>query len=102
MKIYKNPWVSRACYFVITGKASSAKMEASKSAGYVIDFWEGKWQVRKGTFYDCHIREMSVVAENRVSIKSVIEGAILSAVLDLVEDAEAHKEAVHNDLNGTD
>lgn len=38
MKIYKNPWVTRESYFVKTGTAKSAKMEASKSSGYSIDF----------------------------------------------------------------
>ncbi len=34
MKIYKNPWVTRESYFVKTGTAKSAKMEAVKSSGY--------------------------------------------------------------------
>lgn len=88
MKIHKNPWVSRECYFVKTGKASSAKMEASKSNGYVIEFWDGKWEVRQSQFYDCTLREMPVVAENRLSIQSIIKRAILNAVLDLVYATE--------------
>ena len=84
MKIYKNPWVSREYYFVKTGKASSAKMEASKSKGYAVEFWDGKWEVRQSLFYDCSLREMPVVAENRLSLQSIIERAILNAVLDSV------------------
>lgn len=38
MKIYKNPWVTRESYFVKTGAARSAKMEAAKSTGYFVDF----------------------------------------------------------------
>lgn len=34
MKIYKNPWVTRESYFVKTGAAKLAKMEAAKSSGY--------------------------------------------------------------------
>jgi hypothetical protein len=39
MKIYKNPWVSRESYFVRTGAAKSARMEAYKSTGYSVDFF---------------------------------------------------------------
>lgn len=85
MKIYKNPFVSREFYFVKTGKAHSYKMEASKSKGYVVEFINGKWEVREGCFYDASLRnEMPMIAENKVSIKSVIERAILNAVLDAV------------------
>lgn len=34
MKVYKNPWVTRESYFVKTGVAKSATMEAAKSSGY--------------------------------------------------------------------
>lgn len=89
MKIYKNPFVSRESYFVKTGKAHSYKMEASKSKGYSIDFIDGKWKVREACYYDCSLRnDMPVIAENKVSIKSVIERAILNAVLDLVGSAK--------------
>ena len=89
MKIYKNPFVSRECYFVKTGKAFSYKNEGSKSKGYAIDFIDGKWEVREANYYDSSLRdEMPIVAENRVSIQSVIENAILNAVLDLVHPTE--------------
>lgn len=85
MKIYKNPFVSRECYFVKIGKAHSYKMEAPKSKGYVVEFINGKWEVREGCYYDASLRnEMPIVAENKVSIKTVIERAILNAVLDSV------------------
>ena len=85
MKIYKNPFVSRESYFVKTGKGHSYKMEASKSKGYIVEFVDGKWEVREGCYYDCSLRnDMSVIAENNVSIKSVIERAIMNAVLNLV------------------
>lgn len=84
MKIYKNPWVTRESYFVKTGAAKSAKMEAAKSAGYSVDFWNGKWIVRKAEYYNKSLAEMPVVIENRTNIQAIIDRAILSAVLDLV------------------
>lgn len=85
MKIYKNPFVSRESYFVKTGYAKSFKNEASKSKGFVVEFINDKWEVRRAEYYDCSLRdEMPVIAENNVSIKSVIERAVLNAVLDLV------------------
>lgn len=80
MKIYKNPWVTRESYFVKTGAAKSAKMEAAKSTGYSVDFWDGKWKVRKATYYNKSLDEMPVVCENKVSIQAVIEKAVLDAV----------------------
>lgn len=80
MKIYKNPWVSRESYFVKTGAAKSAKMEAAKSTGYSVDFWDGKWKVRKATYYNKSLAEMPVVCENKVSIQAVIGKAVLDAV----------------------
>lgn len=84
MKIYKSPWVSRESYFVKTGAARSAKMEAAKSTGYSVDFWDGKWKVRKATYYNKSLAEMPVVCENRVSIQGVINKAVLDAVLRFV------------------
>ena len=88
MKIYKNPWVTRESYFVKTSAAKSAKMEAAKSAGYSVDFWNGKWIVRKAEYYNKSLAEMSVVIENRTNIQAIIDQAILSAVLDLVGEAK--------------
>lgn len=80
MKIYKNPWVTRESYFVKTGAARSAKMEVAKSTGYSVDFLDGKWKVRKATYYNKSLDEMPVVCENKVSIQAVIEKAVLDAV----------------------
>ena len=89
MKVYKNPFVSRESYFVKTGKGSSFKNEASKSKGYIVEFINGKWEVREGCYYDCSLKnEMPVIAENKISIKSVIDRAIVNAVLDLVGEAK--------------
>lgn len=89
MKIYKNPFVSRESYFVKTGKAFSYKMEGSKSKGYAIEFIDGKWRVREAIYYDSSLRnEMPIIAASKVSIQSVIENAILNAVLDLVRSTE--------------
>lgn len=93
VKIYKNPWVTRESYFVKTGPAKSAKCEAAKSTGYSIDFWDGRWIVRKAQFYDKSIAEMPVVAENNKSIASVIDKAILDAVLNLVRKTEKEEQA---------
>lgn len=84
MKIYRNPWVTRESYFVKTGAARSAKMESAKSSGYSVDFWNGRWQVRKVMYYDHSLAEMPVACENKVSIQAVIDKAILDAVLGLV------------------
>lgn len=72
-------------------------MEASKSKGYAVDFIDGKWVVREVCYYDYSLRnEMPIIAENKVSIKSVIERAIVNAVLDLVGSAK-----MEGDGNGT-
>lgn len=89
MKIYKNPFVSRESYFIKTGKAFSYKMEASKSKGYAVEFIDGKWEVREVHYYDSSLRnEMPIIAESKESIRSVIDRAILNAVLDLVGSAK--------------
>lgn len=85
MKVYKNPFVSNECYFVKTGKAYTHKREATASKGYEVKFWNGKWEVREAQYYDFSLRnELPIVAENKVSIQSIIEMAVLNAVLDLV------------------
>lgn len=88
MKIYKNPWVTRESYFVKTSTAKSAKMEAAKSGGYSIDFWDGKWVVSKTAYYNKSLSEMPVVCENRCSLQALIDKAIVDAVLGFVEVAE--------------
>ena len=94
MKIYKNPFVSRESYFVKTGKAYTHKREATASKGYQVQFWDGKWEVKEAQYYDFSLRdEMPIVAENKVSIQSVVEKAILNAVLDLVHPTEKGGEA---------
>ena len=84
MRIYRNPWVSRESYFVRTGTAKSAKCEAPKSKGYSVDYFDGKWKVRKAEYYNQSIAEMPVISENTTSIQTVIDKAIISAVLALV------------------
>lgn len=85
MKVYKNPFVSRESYFVKTGKAFSHKYEASKSKGYRVELFDGKWEVKEAQYYDFSLRdELSVVAETKESIQSVIENAVLNAVLEAV------------------
>lgn len=88
MKIYKNPWVTRESYFVKTGTAKSEKMEAGKSSGYSIDFWNGKWVVRKTAYYNKSLSEMPVVCENKCSLQARIDKAIVDAVLGFVEVAK--------------
>lgn len=89
MKVYKNPFVSRESYFVKTGAGHSYKMEASKSKGYIVEFIGGKWEVREGCYYDFSLKnELTVIAENKVSIKSVIDRAVINAVLDLVGETK--------------
>lgn len=88
MKVYQNPFVSRESYFVKTGAAKTGRAEASASKGFSVDFVNGKWEVREATYYDISLRdEMPVVAENKVSIKSVIHNAVRDVVLGLVNEA---------------
>lgn len=85
MKIYKNPYVAYDSYFVKTGKAPTRKMEASTSKGYEIHNMNGKWEIREVQYYDYHVRTgHPLVAENQVAVKSIIEEAVLSAVLKLI------------------
>ena len=89
MKVYKNPFVSRESYFVKTGAGHSYKMEGSKSKGYIVEFIGGKWEVCEGCYYDFSLKnELTVIAENKVSIKSVIDRAVINAVLDLVGETK--------------
>lgn len=64
-------------------------MEAPKSKGYQVQFWNGKWIVREAQCYDFSLRnEFTIVAENNISIKSVIDQAILDVVLSLTHPTE--------------
>ena len=89
MKVYKNPFVSRESYFVKTGAGHSFKMEASKSKGYIVEFIGGKWEVREGCYYDFDLKnEPPVIAENKTSIKTIVDRAIINAVLDLIAETK--------------
>ena len=88
MKVYKNPWVSRESYFVKTG-ASSGAGYSSLVYGYSIDYWNGKWEVRKTQYYRGALAEMPVVAENSICLKGCIDEVIRVAILFSVHDAKA-------------
>lgn len=88
MIIYKNPWVSRESYFVKTGTAHSARMEASKTSGYSVDFWNGEWIVRKTAYYNNSLEEMPVIVNNRVSFLAEVDKAIVSIVLGFIEESK--------------
>ena len=89
MKVYKNPFVSRESYVVKTGAGHSYKMEASKSKGYIVEFIGGKWEVREGCYYDFDLKnELPVIAENKTSIKTIVDRAIINAVLDLIAETK--------------
>ena len=92
MKIYKNPWVSRESYFVKTGAGKSAKMEAAKSEGYSLNFWDGRWILRKTTYYNCSLLEMPVIVENRVSFRAELDKAIVNIILTSVESSKKARE----------
>lgn len=87
MKVYKNPWVTRESYFVKTG-ASSGAGYSSLVCGYSIDYWNGKWEVRKTQYYRGALADMPVVAENHISLQCCIEDAIKDAILSAVHDAK--------------
>mgnify|MGYP004453802141 CR=1 FL=1 len=80
MKVYKNPWVTRESYFVKTGSSGGVGY-SSLVYGYSIDYWDGKWEVRKAQYYRGALAEMPVVAENRISLQSCIDEAIREAIL---------------------
>ena len=83
MKIYKNPFVKREHYFVATEKTTISKVNAHK--GYIVEFLDGSWRVGKGIYYDFTLdKEFPLIAEDRTSINTVIEKAVMNAVLDLV------------------
>ena len=87
MKVYKNPWTSRESYFVKTG-ASNGAGYSSLVNGYSIDYWNGKWEVRKTQYYRGSLAEMPVVAENRIALQRCIDDAIKGAILSAVHGAK--------------
>lgn len=88
MIIYKNPLVSRESYFVKTGTDHSARMEASKTSGYSVDFWNGEWIVRKTAYYNNSLKEMPVIVNNRVSFLAEVDKAIASIILGFVAESK--------------
>lgn len=58
-----------------------------KSSGYSIEFWEGKWIVRRAVYYDHGLCDMPVICETKCSLQSCIDKAILDTVLGFVEEA---------------
>ena len=82
MKIYKNLWVSRPCYFVPTGTARSAKMEAAKRDGITVTLWNGEWMLKKSQMYAKSLDEMPVVGE--IS-KAELESTVIASILGRVE-----------------
>lgn len=78
MKIYKNPWVSNARYYVPTGKAYSGKMETAKTKGVEISFWNGKWEIREAMYYKQSLKEMPIVGN--INLKQAILHSVLRAV----------------------
>ena len=87
MKVYKNPFVTRESYFVKTG-ASSGAGYSSLVYGYSIDYWNGKWEVRKTQYHLGALAEMPVVAENRIALQRCIDEAIKDAILSAVHNAK--------------
>lgn len=81
MKIYRNPWVSRHCYFVPTGTARSANMEAAKRDGITVTLWNGEWMLRKSQMYVKTLDEMPVVGEiSKTELESTVIASILGKV----------------------
>ena len=87
MKVYENPFVTRESYFVKTG-ASSGAGYSSLVYGYSIDYWNGKWEVRKTQYHLGALAEMPVVAENRIALQRCIDEAIKDAILSAVHNAK--------------
>lgn len=79
MKVYKSPWVSRESYFVKTGAAGTS------TTGYSVEFWNGKWKVKRAKYPTRKFKEMPVVAEeDGVNFKKFIEELIKTLVLSAV------------------
>ena len=90
MVIYKNPNVSHESYFVGTGIVwSGAGLPAS--TGWVVEFVDGKWQARRGTYYNDSLKHFPVVAENAVSLENVVESAVVDAVIDCFVEQELYR-----------
>lgn len=80
-KIYKNPWVTRECYFFPTGGYIKSKYESEKVKGYYVQYWNGKWEIRAGMMYVKDLSEMPIVGEIKPKIlKDAVIRLILSAV----------------------
>ena len=79
MKVYKSPWVSRESYFVKTGAAGTS------TTGYSVEFWNGKWKVKRAKYLTKDLKTMPVVAEeDGVNFKKFIEEVIKTLVLSAV------------------
>ena len=78
MKVYKSPWVSRESYFVKTGAAGTS------TTGYSVEFWNGKWKVKRAKYLTKDLKAMQVVAEDDVDFKKFIEEIIKKLVLSAV------------------
>ena len=88
MIIYKNPFMLNENYFVKTGKASTRKAEATASKGYSVEFVDGEWEIREARYYDFSLLTFTIVAKSKASIQSIIEKAVISAVLEAVKGGE--------------
>ena len=78
MKVYKSPWVNRESYFVKTGASGTS------TTGYSVEFWNGKWKVKRAKYITKELKTMPVVAEDDVDFKKFIEEIIKTVVLSAV------------------
>lgn len=84
MKIYKNPLVSRKSYFIPTGPKRTGKCEASATNGYIVEEWNGKWEIKRGAYYNFSLKkEMPIVGK---IAKSVLQNAIIQLILSEVSE----------------
>lgn len=80
-KIYKNPWVTRECYFFPTVGHIKSKNEPEKVKGYNVEYLNGKWEIRTGMMYEKTLAEMTIVGEIKPKfLKDAVIRLILSAV----------------------
>ena len=80
-KIYKNPWVTRECYFLPTDVHIKSKNESEKVKGYNVEYLNGKWEIRAGMMYEKTLSEMPIVGEIKPKfLKDAVIRLILSAV----------------------
>ena len=64
--------------------ARTGKREASAMQGYIIEQWDGKWEIKRGAYYN-HIlkRELPIVGSVK---KEILAQTVIDCVLKNIEE----------------